>query len=230
MLGRSLNRTKVILLSRLFLFACLVIGLNNSDAVANFQAIPQDTIYSDSTQIQLPVQEYEKSRQPTYQPKDRPGNSILYPNSSSPLLLKDPSSLQLDIEVDTSLNYSIGERFGEIYYRPPSNLNFEQYNRLHGMKMRKNYWKDMSSGNDGESAVSSRRLIPPIYISPAFDRIFGGSYVDIQPNGFASLLMERMAIFILMASLKTPSFKHTLQSFPWPKSLLVPFFWLPDMA
>ncbi|MCK5103874.1 MAG: cell surface protein SprA, partial [Cyclobacteriaceae bacterium] len=153
----------------------------------NFQVVPNDSIFADSTQIPLPVQEYERSRQPIYDPDDRPGNSIIYPNSSSPLILKDPNSLQLDVEVDTSLNYSIGERFGEIYYRPPTNLNFEQYNRLHGIKMRKNYWKDMSSGLDGESAISGRRLIPPIYISPAFDRIFGGSFVDIRPNGFVML-------------------------------------------
>ncbi len=153
----------------------------------NFQAVPQVSINSDSTQVSPPVQQYQKSKQPTYNSKDRPGNSIIYPNSSSPLILKDPSTLQLDIEVDTSLNYSIGERFGEIYYRPPTNLNFEQYNRLHGVKMRKNYWKDMSSDLDGESAISGRRLIPPIYISPAFDRIFGGSFVDIRPNGFVLL-------------------------------------------
>ena len=151
------------------------------------QIVQADSVAADSTQSQLPVQEYERSRQPNYQPDDRPGNSIIYPESSSPLILKDPNSLQLDVEVDTSLNYTIGERFGDIYYRPPTNLNFEQYNRLQGIKMKKNYWKEMSSGLDGESAVSGRRLIPPIYISPAFDRIFGGSFVDIRPNGFVML-------------------------------------------
>jgi cell surface protein SprA len=151
------------------------------------QVVPMDSIFSDSTQSELPVQEYERSRQPIYDPEDRPGNSIVFPEPSSPLILDNPNSLQLDVEVDTSLNYTIGERFGDLYYRPPSNLNFEQYNRLHGQKMRKNYWKEMSSGLDGESAVSSRRLIPPIYISPAFDRIFGGSFVDIRPNGFVML-------------------------------------------
>ena len=156
-------------------------------AKANFQVIPQDSLQQDSTRSVLPVQEYERSRQPNYDPEDRPGNSILYPRSRSPLILSDPSTLQLDVEVDTSLNYSIGERMGDLYYRPPTNLNFEQYNRLHGMQMRKNYWKDMSSGKDGESAVSGRRLIPPIYISPTFDRIFGGSFVDIRPNGFVML-------------------------------------------
>ncbi len=156
-------------------------------ANANFQVVPKDSIYSDSTQSPLPVQEYEKSRQPIYEPEDRPGNSIIYPESSSPFILKGPNSFQLDVEVDTSLNYTIGEKIGNFYYRPPSTLNFEQYNRLQGIKMRKNYWKEMSSGLDGESALSSRRLIPPIYISPVFDRIFGGSFVDIRPNGFVML-------------------------------------------
>ena len=151
------------------------------------QVVPKDSIFTDTTQIQLPVEQYEKSRQPTYQPKDRPGNSIVYPDASSPLILKNPSSLQLDVEVDTSLNYTIGERFGNLYYRPPTNLNFEQYNSIQGRQMRKNYFKEMSTGLDGQSAVSSRRLIPPIYVSPAFDRIFGGSFVDIRPNGFVML-------------------------------------------
>ncbi|MCG8308654.1 MAG: cell surface protein SprA [Cytophagales bacterium] len=168
-------------------YTALLIGLYFPEVQANIQQVPGDSISTDSAQAPLPVREYEKSRQPIYQPQDRPGNSILYPGESSPLILKDPNSLQLDVEVDTSLNYSIGERFGDIYYRPPINLNFEQYNQLHGIQMRKNYWKEMSVGNDGESAVSGRRLIPPIYISPAFDRIFGGSFVDIRPNGFVML-------------------------------------------
>ena len=154
---------------------------------ANAQTSSLDSLGIDSLQGPLPVQEYERSRQPNYNPEDRPGNSFLYPQSKSPLILGDPSSIQLDVEVDTSLNYSIGEKLGDFYYRPPTNLNFQQYNELHDRQMRKNYWKDMSAGKDGESAVSGRRLIPPIYISPAFDRIFGGSFVDIRPNGFVML-------------------------------------------
>jgi cell surface protein SprA len=171
---------------KVFLVAASILCLGSS-VLALQQVVPSDSVAADSTGNVLPVQEYERSRQPTYQPQDRPGNSIIYPDESSPLILKNPSSLQLDVEVDTSLNYSIGERFGDLYYRPPTNLNFEQYNQIHDQRMLKNYWKEMSTGLDGESAVSSRRLIPPIYISPAFDRIFGGSFVDIRPTGFVML-------------------------------------------
>ena len=81
----------------------LLFGFSQVLAKSNFQVVPQDSLSSDSTQVPLPVQEYEKSRQPTYESKDRPGNSILYPDASSPLILKNPNSLQLDVEVDTSL-------------------------------------------------------------------------------------------------------------------------------
>ena len=73
----------------------LLFVFNIAQAKFNLQVIPN----ADSTQNPLPVQEYEKSRQPTYESKDRPGNSIVYPNASSPLILKDPNSLELDVEV-----------------------------------------------------------------------------------------------------------------------------------
>lgn len=183
MLNKSVSKLKSTFLRVFIVASWLLFGFYSAHATFNFQVIPK----ADSTQNPLPVKEYEKSRQPTYESKDRPGNSIIYPDASSPLILKDPNSLELDVEVDTSLTYTIGERFGDIYYRAPTNLNFEQYNRLHEIQLRKNYWKEMSSGLDGENAVSGRRLIPPIYISPAFDRIFGGSFVDIKPNGFVML-------------------------------------------
>ncbi len=183
MLKKSVSKYKLSFIRVFLISFWLLFGFNFAYADLNFQVVPK----VDSTQSPLPVQEYEKSRQPTYESKDRPGNSIIYPNVSSPLILKDPSSLELDVEVDTSLTYTISERFGDIYYRAPTNLNFEQYNSLHEIQLRKKYWKEMSTGLDGENAVSGRRLIPPIYISPAFDRIFGGSFVDIKPNGFVML-------------------------------------------
>lgn len=184
MVNRSTTKYKRRCIRILVLSPWIILGYFHGWAQ---QVVPKDSIFADTTQVPLPAQEYQRSRSPIYDLDDRPSNSILYPNSSSPFLLKDPKSLKLDVEVDTSLHYTIGEQFGDVPYRAPTILNFEQYNRLDGIKMRKNYWKEMSSGLDGESAISGRRLIPPIYMSPAFDRIFGGSFVDIRPNGFVML-------------------------------------------
>jgi cell surface protein SprA len=149
------------------------------------QAVNRDsTAQAPADSIRLP---YEPIRSPTFTPSDRPGDPFLYQEPSSPLLLKDPSLLRMEVEVDTSLNYTIREQMGDLPYRPPSTYSFGEFNRLYDMRMQREYWKELSRGLDGESAVSGRRLIPPIYISPVFDRIFGGSFVDIRPNGFISL-------------------------------------------
>ena len=130
---------------------------------------------------------YEPSKQPTYQPNDRFGDPFSNRTSKSPLVLQDPASLKLDVEIDTGMNYTIYEKIGDINFRPTSQMSFQEFNNYHTSQLIRDYWKDKSLGLDGESAVSGRRLIPKLYISPIFDRIFGGDYVDIQPNGFVNL-------------------------------------------
>ncbi|PIB37594.1 cell surface protein SprA [Reichenbachiella sp. 5M10] len=85
------------------------------------------------------------------------------------------------------MNYTISEKVGALNYRPKSTMTFEQFQDYQDAQMKKDYWQERSAGLDGESAVSGRRLIPKIYISPMFDRVFGGNYVDIQPNGFVNM-------------------------------------------
>jgi len=150
-------------------------------------SLNQDSTRQDSLLLDSLDKPYEPSKQPTFIPKDRYGDPFVYEESPSPLLLKDPSTLKLDLEIDTGNNYTIYEKMGDINYRPTSTMTFEEFQQVQEEKMIKEYWKNRSAGLDGESAVSGRRLIPPIYISPIFDRIFGGSYVDIRPNGYVNL-------------------------------------------
>ncbi len=124
---------------------------------------------------------------PTFRPRDRYGDPFSNQNTLSPLFLKDPKSLNLDIQIDTSMNYSIFEKVGKVNFRPTSSMSFLEFNNLQTQQMLKDYWKSRSQALDGESAVSSRNLIPKIYISPVMDRIFGGSYVELIPRGFVTL-------------------------------------------
>ncbi|MGK7392989.1 MAG: cell surface protein SprA [Candidatus Cyclobacteriaceae bacterium M3_2C_046] len=161
----------------------------------NLYQVREDSLENDTTardslkaaQDSIYAQPYKPSKAPTYQPKDRFGDPFTNDQSPSPLLLKDPSTLKLDVEIDTGMNYTIYEKMGDINYRPTSTMSFEEFSQFQQDRMLRDYWKNRSLGLDGESAVSGRRLIPPIYISPFFDRIFGGSYVDIRPNGFVTL-------------------------------------------
>lgn len=151
------------------------------EGLDHFLLFQQDTI-PDS--LQGP---YQPSKVPTYEPVDRFGDPFSNRTSPSPLQLKNPSSLTLDAEIDTAMNYTIYERIGEVNYRPTTIMSFEEFSKWKEEEMLREYWRNRSRGLDGESAVSGRRLIPKLYTSPVIDRIFGGSYVDIQPNGFVTL-------------------------------------------
>ena len=185
--GNGGHKKLYFLIRVLLMINFLLPGFSEATAKFLYQAIPQDTIKTDTVRADTVKLPYQPSRRPTFKPSDRYGDRLLYPGTSSPLFLQDPSLLQREIHIDTALNYTIKENMGDLIFRPPSKYTFKQYNRLYDQQMLRNYWKEKSRSLDGESAVSSRRLIPPIYLSPKFDRIFGGSYVDIRPNGFVTL-------------------------------------------
>ncbi|MEO9483480.1 MAG: cell surface protein SprA [Ekhidna sp.] len=148
----------------------------------------QDTVKSDT------VGPYEPSNKPTFQPSYRFGNPFSFRSSRSPLFLRDPSQLDMQVQFnpdttaqDAGVTYSVYENIGSLDFRPASFMTFNEFNRYNNSQLNREYFKERSAGLDGESAVSGRSLIPRLFISPVFDRIFGGSYVDIQPNGFVNL-------------------------------------------
>jgi cell surface protein SprA len=124
---------------------------------------------------------------PSFHFRDRYGDPFSNYVPYSPFFLKDPSTLKTDLEVDTSKNYTILEKMGTVYFRPRNSMSFGEFNQNQTRQLVKDYWQTRSKALDGESAVSSRNLIPRIYISPVLDRIFGGSYVEIVPRGFVTL-------------------------------------------
>lgn len=148
----------------------------------------QDTVQSDT------VGPYEPSKKPTFQPSYRYGDPFSFRSSRSPLFLRDPSQLDMQVQFnpdttaeDAGVTYSVYENIGSLDFRPASFMSFQEFNRYNNSQLNREYFKERSAGLDGESAVSGRSLLPRLYMSPIFDRIFGGSYVDIQPNGFVNL-------------------------------------------
>ncbi|MEJ7647263.1 MAG: cell surface protein SprA [Chryseolinea sp.] len=139
---------------------------------------PTDTTYN---------RRYQPSKRPTYKATDRYGDPFSSTPTESPLYLKDPNQLKLDVEIDTALNYTIYEKIGDLNYRPTSSMTFEEFKQYQDRQILKEYWKSRTKALDGESAVSGRSLIPKIFISPILDRIFGGSYVELVPRGFVTL-------------------------------------------
>jgi cell surface protein SprA len=158
--------------------SCLLPGKASAQRQDTTRVNPQDTTRN---------QTYQPTKRPTYRPTDRYGDPFSNSTSQSPLFLKDPNKLKLDVEIDTALNYTVYEKIGDVNYRPTTSMSFEEFKQYQDRRILKEYWKGRSKAQDGESPVQGRGFTPKIFISPVLDRIFGGSYVELVPRGFVTL-------------------------------------------
>lgn len=181
-----MTRVKKINLSHAVVFTLLTAWFGVFSTRAEAFQERQDTTKL-SKQDTVKNRSYRPSRKPTFRLRDRYGDPFTNTPTESPLFLKDPTKVNLDVELDSNLNYTIYEKIGDLNYRPVTTMSFEEFKSLQDRQLLKGYWQSKARGADGESAVSSRGLIPKIYISPILDRIFGGSYVELVPRGFVTL-------------------------------------------
>lgn len=100
----------------------------------------------------------------------------------------DPPGLKRTVEYDPAgRRYIIYERLGNQLYRPPRYLNFEEYQRYEAMQMKQDNWKTLSDTLARHS--TQRSLIPSLNIkSRTFERIFGGTHINIRPQGSFDLI------------------------------------------
>ncbi len=132
-------------------------------------------------------QSYEPSKYPTYKPTDRYGNPLYDPDSKTPFMYGLPSNYERKISVDDSLKYYyIEENMGDVQYRPTSTMTYDEFLKWQTQEQIRSYWNQIADGGE-DDALKNNSLIPRIYVSPALDRIFGGNYVDIRPNGNITL-------------------------------------------
>ncbi|MEQ8519451.1 MAG: cell surface protein SprA [Cytophagales bacterium] len=145
--------------------------------------VPPDSLDTDS------IKPYEPSRRPNFGTQDYYGNSMTDRLSRSSLYLGLPSNIDTDVQIDDSLkNFTITEKVGDDLYRPPTTMSYDRFYEMRKAEMDRQYFMEKTgSKGDDNPLGNDRSLIPKIYLSPAFDRIFGGNYVDIRPNGFVTL-------------------------------------------
>lgn len=95
----------------------------------------------------------------------------------------DPANLVRTIEYDAVTNrYILYERVGNLLYRPPQYLTFDEYLHLIERVNQRDYFRQLSDKYASESQQSG--FIPQIKVrSQTFDQIFGGSTIDIRPQG-----------------------------------------------
>ena len=100
--------------------------------------------------------------------------------------LKDPSIIKKEVEYDPEKNrYIITEKMGDEDYRPPTYMTYDEYMKWSEKEAQKEYFKKLSGV--GDANVSSSGIVDPVtkfnIEDNLVDRLFGGTKVDIRPQG-----------------------------------------------
>lgn len=100
---------------------------------------------------------------------------------------KLPENIKREVEYDAANNrYVVTERIGDKLYTPPQYLTVDQYLRMVNSDIKRENWRLFS--NQEIDDIRKTGIIPEVKInSRVFEKIFGGTTIDIQPSGEAEL-------------------------------------------
>ena len=134
---------------------------------------PQDTVVIDTTgPLPFPFQ-------------DQPAFGEVS-HDTTKLFLNQPSNIKYEIEYDPETGqYIFYEKIGNLNYRLPQAMSLDDYIDYDFQKSIKDYWRQRTNQ---ESIESRGGLIPKLTIGgEAFNRVFGGNTVNIQPQGYVEV-------------------------------------------
>ena len=130
---------------------------------------PPDTLIADTLKLRYPFDD----------------QTTIDPNSSK-LYLKNPSNIKTEVVYDPlTRQYVYLYKIGNMTYRVPVTMSFEEYQEDDMQTMLRNYWLERA---EASSLDNSGGLIPKIRIpGKVFETIFGNNTVDIRPQGSAEI-------------------------------------------
>lgn len=118
--------------------------------------------------------------------QDRPADKL---NSDPPAQfdLKDPKNIKTEVTYEPdSQNYEITEKVGAENYRNPSYMTFEEFMRYQAGKDEEAYFRKRA--NSISQITKKGGTVPKVSLGSAiFDRIFGGSTIEVKPQGNVDL-------------------------------------------
>jgi cell surface protein SprA len=121
--------------------------------------------------------------------QDRNGNWIEDP-TGNPFDLLDPEDVVKTVTYDPVTNtYILTETIGGENYRAPTSMTFEEYMEWNTSQEESAYWKKLAGAADGDRSKSGN-LDPVAQVDVSddiIDRLFGGTTVDIRPQGNVDL-------------------------------------------
>lgn len=117
-------------------------------------------------------------------PQERYGDYINN-KSNNPFDLNDPSAIEQTIEYDPATGqYIISEKIGDLYFRPPTYMTFDEYLKYRQQKEEQDYFNRLSGINTEGTGLSATDPFAKFDVKNSIiDRLFGGTTVDIRPQG-----------------------------------------------
>lgn len=105
---------------------------------------------------------------------------------SMKLFLNKPSNIRYEIEYDPVLGqYVFYEKVGSLNYRLPQSMSLDEYIDYDFDRSIREYWQTRTQLEDQDRRGG---LLPELTIgSEAFNRIFGGNTINIQPQGYVEV-------------------------------------------
>ena len=98
-----------------------------------------------------------------------------------------PNNVRRVVEYDAkNKRYIVKELIGDKYVTQTQYLSIDEYSRLVNSEIKRGNWRNISNAEVGD--YRNTGIIPKIQVnSKAFEKLFGGSTIDIQPRGEAEL-------------------------------------------
>ncbi|MCB0629689.1 MAG: cell surface protein SprA [Saprospiraceae bacterium] len=117
-------------------------------------------------------------------PKERFGDYINDKNAN-PFDLNDPSAIEQNIEYDPATGqYIITEKIGDFDFRPPTYMTFDEYLEYRQKKEEQDYFNRLAGIDTEGTGLSATDPFAQFDVkSSIIDRLFGGTTVDIRPQG-----------------------------------------------
>lgn len=117
-------------------------------------------------------------------PKERYGDYITEENKN-PFDLNDPNAIEQTIEYDPATGqYIISEKIGDYYFRPPTYMTFDEYMEYREKKEEQDYFNRLAGIDTEGTGLSATDPFAQFDVKNSIiDRLFGGTTVDIRPQG-----------------------------------------------
>ncbi|MCB0535509.1 MAG: hypothetical protein KDD14_25110, partial [Saprospiraceae bacterium] len=126
----------------------------------------------------------------TFPPLEDRNGDFINSDNNNPIDLRDPKVIDQEVEYDPVTNmYIITEKIGDDFFRAPTYMTFEEYVKWRDRKQQQEYFDRLQGV--ASASKSSGGITDPIakfeVKNTLIDRLFGGTNVDIKPQGNINL-------------------------------------------